>query len=126
MSGRTFGLPDAPAFWGRSACAGMLDLFFGPGLDDLGEPIETKDEVQIRNREAAAVCATCPVLAECRADLLAGPVERYAVRAAMTPRGQESARRLAARGERPAPAAPAPAWSAAEPLRLFELTEVSA
>jgi hypothetical protein len=56
----------------RAACRGHQSLFFGEGVAD--------------QAAAVSICKLCPVLAECRADLVnESPVHRYGVRAALTP-----------------------------------------
>jgi WhiB family transcriptional regulator, redox-sensing transcriptional regulator len=53
----------------RAACSGTaMLLFFGPDG-------ETQVEREIRERDAKAVCASCPVLAECLDDALRSGVK---------------------------------------------------
>lgn len=55
---------DQSRWWDRSACAGAPFHLFDSSANR-GVPTRQDRE---RNAAAAAICATCPVIAECRAD----------------------------------------------------------
>ena len=76
--------PVVPDGWReRAACRGHGDLFFP------GEHAATAEVV----REIRAMCAACPVLAECREDALTAPEAPHGWQAGMSPGEQRVARR---------------------------------
>ena len=73
--------PVVPDGWRElAACRGHSDLFFPPD--------GTADTARIR-----AMCAACPVLAECREDALTAPEAPHGWQAGMSPDEQRDARR---------------------------------
>lgn len=76
--------PVEPDGWRElAACRGHIDLFFP------GEHAATAEVV----REIRAMCAACPVLAECREDALTAPEAPHGWQAGMSPGEQRDARR---------------------------------
>ena len=74
----------------RAACAGTtMLLFFGPDR-------ETQAEQEARETEAKAVCASCPVRAECLAYALR-PSVRYGIWGGLNERERSLERRRRAR-----------------------------
>ena len=76
--------PVVPDGWReRAACRGHVDLFFP------GEHAATAEVV----RAIRAMCAACPVLAECREDALTAPEAPHRWQAGMSVKEQIAARR---------------------------------
>lgn len=68
----------------RGACSGQGELFFNPA--------------KAKQREAAAICAECPVRAECRSWAIENPGKAsHGVWGGLTEKQRESARRRARR-----------------------------
>ncbi len=82
----TDGTASPPESWAARPCLGSsLVLWYGPAEDGPGSYEEPNDQRLRRERRAAQVCTTCPVIEEClAAELTLPPADQHGVRGGMT------------------------------------------
>lgn len=78
--------------WNDRPCLGTdLELWYGPANDLSPNLRETRDQAAFRMRAAQAVCAGCPVQAECLESELVRPLyEQHGVRGGKTARQRQA------------------------------------